>query len=222
LTAILAYLLGKLKQKRKRKMVTTTRQAVASGTTRPAEVGTRGLGGNSSLRRSVMRLLAAALAAGLAAGLYAAGDKEEKKEVKPTEAFKEWADYFVGGVWTTTNAKGKAEEIRYEWILDKSFVRLAWKTEGESGEEIHGIDPATGRWTYWGFDSKGRVYKGAVTSAKAGEWSYVNSGQGKDGPNSLKGKDVRLGPDEERFEIHERILDGKKQPPEDQIWKRKK
>ena len=45
--------------------------------------------------------------------------------------FKEWRDCFVGGVWTTTNAQ-KKEEIRCEWILDKSFIRLTWKTAAES------------------------------------------------------------------------------------------
>jgi len=50
--------------------------------------------------------------------------------------------------------------------------RLTWKTGAESREEFHGIDPATGQWTIWGFDSKGRVYKGVGESAKAGEWSY--------------------------------------------------
>src|SRR5262249_24409936 len=80
----------------------------------------------SFLRRSVMRLLAVILVAGFAAGLYAAGGAKEEKEVKPAEAFKEWGDYFVGGVWTTTNAKGNKEMIRWEWILDKSFIRLTW------------------------------------------------------------------------------------------------
>jgi hypothetical protein len=136
--------------------------------------------------------------------------------------FKEWGDYFVGGVWTTTNARGKKEEIRCEWILDKSFIRLTWKTGAESREEFHGIDPATGQWTIWGFDSKGRVYKGVGESAKAGEWSYRTSGQSKDGPMSIKHKDVKVGPDEDRYEIEEFILDGKEQPPEVQVWKRAK
>src|SRR4029450_5036204 len=68
--------------------------------------------------------------------------------------FKEWGDYFVGGVWTTTNARRKKEEIRCEWILDKSFIRLTWKTGAESREEFHGIDPATGQWTIWGLGPK--------------------------------------------------------------------
>src|SRR5262249_16231347 len=77
---------------------------------------------NRSLeRRSVMRLLAATLIAGLAVGLCAgADDTAGTKNLKPAQAFKEWADYFVGGVWTTTNAKGQREESRWEWILDKS------------------------------------------------------------------------------------------------------
>ena len=171
----------------------------------------------------VMKLLAATLFASLAVGLCAGIDeKAGKKDLKSAQAFKEWGNYFVGGVWTTTNVRGKKEEIRWEWMLDKSFIRLTWKIGEESREEIHGIDPATGRWTLWGFDSKGRVYKGVGESTKPGEWSYRTSGQGKDGPLSIKHKDVKLGPDEERYEIEEFILDGKKQPPEVQVWKRTK
>src|SRR5215470_3257379 len=164
--------------------------------------------------------LAVILIAGLAAGLCAgADDTTGAKDLKSTQAFKEWGDYFVGGVWSTTNAKGQKEESRWEWIADKSFIRLSWKIGEESREEIHGIDPATGQWTIWGFDSQGRVYKGVGTSGKAGEWSYRTSGQGKDGPLSIKHKDVKLGPDEDRYEIQEFILDGKKQPSEVQVWK---
>ncbi|MET0224307.1 MAG: hypothetical protein ABW346_08020, partial [Terrimicrobium sp.] len=89
-----------------------------------------------------MRLLAVTLVAGLVAGLCAGSDDTAgNKDLKPTQAFKEWGDYFVGGVWTTTNARGKKEDIRWEWILDKSFIRLTWKIGEESREEIHGIDP---------------------------------------------------------------------------------
>jgi hypothetical protein len=170
-----------------------------------------------------MKLLAATLIAGLAVGLCAGIDENAgTKDLKSAQAFKEWGDYFVGGVWTTTNARGKKEETRFEWILDKSFIRLTWNLGEESREEIHGIDPATGRWTLWGFDSKGRVYKGAGESTKPGEWNYRTSGQSKDGPLSIKHKDVKLGPDEERYEIEEFILDGKKQAPEVQVWNRTK
>ena len=172
-----------------------------------------------------MRLLAAITVAGLAAALCASAggdDQAGRKDAKSAQAFKEWGDYFVGGVWSATNAQGKQQELRCEWILDKSFVRLTWKIEGESTEHIHGIDPATGQWTIWGFDSKGRVYKSVGRSEKPGEWSYNFSGQGKDGPISSRAKDVKVGPDEERYEIEEQTVDGKKLPAEVQIWKRKK
>jgi hypothetical protein len=50
--------------------------------------------------------------------------------------FKEWGDYFVSGVWTTTNAREKSEEIRCEWILDKSFIGRV---------ELPGFGPEQGR-----------------------------------------------------------------------------
>jgi hypothetical protein len=168
-----------------------------------------------------MRLLATTLFLNLAVGLCAgADDKAGTKDMSPAQVFKEWANYFVGGVWATTNAQGKKEEARWEWILDKSFIRLTWKIGEDSREEIHGIDPVTGQWTLWGFDSQGRVYKGVGQSAKPGEWSYRTSGQGRGGPLSIKHKDVKLGPNEDRYEIKEFILDGKKQPTEVQVWKR--
>jgi hypothetical protein len=182
--------------------------------------------GNGSLEEAVMKLLAtlvAGMAVGLAAGLCAGGDgRAGEQGRKPAEAFKEWGDYFVGGVWTTTNARGKTEAMRCEWILDKSFIRLTWKIGDESREEIHGIDPATGKWTIAGFDSKGRVYQGVGGSEKSGAWNYRSSGQGQDGPMSWKSQDVRVGPDEERYEIEEQIIGGKKLAPEVQIWKRKR
>ncbi|MBX9581082.1 MAG: hypothetical protein K2X87_12305 [Gemmataceae bacterium] len=170
-----------------------------------------------------MRVAVAALIAGLMAGAHAGGDdKASGKDKKAEQAFKEWGDYFVGGVWTTTNAQGKKEEIRYERILDGAFIRLNWKIGDESREEVYGIDPATGQWTFWGFDSGGRTYKGVAEGGKAGEWTYRAAGHGKNGPNSARTRDVKLGPDEDRFEIQEMIIDGKKLPPEVQVWKRKK
>src|SRR5262249_36355430 len=115
---------------------------------------------------------------------------------------------------TTTNAKGQKEASYFEWILDKSFVRVIWKAGDDATLEIFGIDPENGRWSYWGFDNQGRVYKGLIERAEEGEWTLQSTGHGKGGPRSLKGKDARLGADKERFEIIEFIQDGKKQPAE--------
>jgi hypothetical protein len=150
----------------------------------------------------------------LAASLLAGSAPAEK-------AFKEYGDFVVGGVWTSTDAQGNKLENRWEWILDKTFLQLTQKSAEESFQEIHGIDPATGRWVYRGFTSKGRVWKGVAESAKAGEWTFQDSGQGKAGPDSWKGKEVKLGADQTRLEIQENIVGGKKLPPEVQIWTRK-
>jgi hypothetical protein len=104
-------------------------------------------------------------------------------------------------------ARGK-EEIHSEWILDESLIRLTWKTGAESREEFHGIDPATGQWTTWGFHSKGRVIRASARARRRAS-GVTGFGPGKDGPMSIKHKNVKLGPDEDRYEIHEFILDGK-------------
>jgi hypothetical protein len=150
----------------------------------------------------------------LAASLLAGGVPAEK-------AFREWGDFNVG-VWTSTDAKGTKLEVHWEWILDKSFLRVTGKFGEESIQEIHGIDPATGQWAYWGFESKGRVYKGGAQSEKSGEWTFHSSGQGKAGLNSYKAKCVKLGADKVREGIEELMVDGKKLPPEVLIWTRKK
>src|SRR5437588_5169847 len=99
--------------------------------------------------------------------------------VPAEQAFKEWAEHAVGGVWTSTSAKGNKEEFRCEWILSKSFVQMTGKHDLGSFQAIFGIDPATGKWTSWGFDSEGRVSKGINEGEKAGEWTFRESGNGK-------------------------------------------
>jgi hypothetical protein len=52
-----------------------------------------------------MKLMAATLIAGLAGGLCTGlGREADTAEVKSAQAFKEWGDYFVSGVWTTTKS----------------------------------------------------------------------------------------------------------------------
>lgn len=135
------------------------------------------------------------------------------------KAFRDWANYFVGGRWSNAPTQGKKEEFVCTWIPGKYFT-LGWTTGNEARLEINGMDPTTGEWTLWGFDEGGRVARGICQSPRPGEWAYEGKGQGNQGPLSYKNKDVRLGPDEDRFEIGEGILDGKPQPAVVQIWRR--
>lgn len=46
--------------------------------------------------------------------------------------FKEWGGLLRRWRLDDHQCPGKKEEIRCEWILDKSFIRLTWKTSAES------------------------------------------------------------------------------------------
>jgi hypothetical protein len=78
-----------------------------------------------------------------AVGLVAAAPDPAPAE-KALAAYGEW---IIGGTWTSADAAGKKYEYRYEWILEKKFIRLTGK-EGElTFEETIGVDPTTGKWT---------------------------------------------------------------------------
>jgi hypothetical protein len=172
-----------------------------------------------------MRCITFALAIGLVVGPPAgAADKEPaRKELTAAEkAFRDNGEFIVGGSWSGTDAKGNEFKVHAEWILNKSFVRTVGEFAGDAYTEIHGIDPVSGRYTYWGFDSKGRVWKGVVETSKPGEWMLRESGQGKAGAESAKYKVVRLGKDKYRLEFEEYILDGKKQETSNYTMTRKR
>jgi hypothetical protein len=154
--------------------------------------------------RAAILVLAASI---LAANVLAADTPAEK-------AFKEWADFNVGGVWTSTDAQGKKATERCEWILNKTFVLCTHDDEESSYMEVHGIEPVSGKWTWWTFESTGTVWKGTGESDKEGSWSYQGTGNGKAGANLWKSRTTKLAADRFSAEILEYIKDGKKQPAE--------
>ena len=138
------------------------------------------------------------------------------------QAFPDWGNFLVGGVWTGTDARGDTHEQRWEWVLNKSFLQVTWKVTGDAGVSLVGIDPATGTLTWWGFDDKGRVWRGTTIVDKGGAWVDEGTGQGKGGHNSWKAKLTKLGEDKARLEIQENIVDGESFSPEVVILTRKK
>lgn len=137
-------------------------------------------------------------------------------DATPTDkAFREWGDYFVGGTWTATDARGDKFSSRGEWILNKSFVKVSWQITGDAGESVTGIDPATGKVHSWGFDNKGRTWSVAVTIKVPGEWIEEGPGTARGGlRNAWKMKATKLGPDKHKVDILENVIDGKAFPPE--------
>jgi hypothetical protein len=100
-----------------------------------------------------MRKLLAALSLVIlaATGSYAqSGDAETI-----AQAFPDWGNFLIGGVWTGTDARGDKHEQRWEWVLDKSFLQVTWKVTGNAGISFVGINPATGMLTWWGLRRQG-------------------------------------------------------------------
>lgn len=137
-------------------------------------------------------------------------------------AFKKFADFAVGGVWAPNGANEAKEEGRWEWILDKKFARLTYKNKDQSFEEIHGIDPSSGKWTYFGFDKGGRSWKGSVTPQKGDQFLFESSGRGPKGATKQKYTTTLLPPNSAKLEDHELILDGQNQPLDRKTWTRKR
>jgi hypothetical protein len=83
------------------------------------------------------------------AGKKAAPDQEAgKKALTAAElAFRENAAWLVGGTWHGTDQDGAKVEVRADWVLGGQFARFTGKV-GDGYVELHGIDQATGRWTY--------------------------------------------------------------------------
>jgi hypothetical protein len=139
-----------------------------------------------------------------------------------TQSFSEWGNFLVGGVWTSTHAQGHEHEQRWEWILDRAFLEVRWKASGDSGISLFGIDRSTGKLTWWGFDHRGRVWKGTTNLDKPGEWVDEGTGHGASGSNSWKTTLTRLGADRARLDIRENVVDGKAFAPEVIILSRQK
>jgi hypothetical protein len=172
-----------------------------------------------------MRPLALALLVGLAGSAGHAQDKAGvgKDLAAAEKAFRAWGDRLVGGVWSGTSPAGNKVEERWEWILEKSFLKLTWKSGKDAGISLAGIDPATGKLACWEFDDKGRVWRGTVEIEKPGVWVWSSTGQGRSGrPSSWKGRATLVSEDEIREELLESVEDGKKQPTGKAVLRRKK
>lgn len=152
------------------------------------------------------------------AGLVAAAPDPAPAE----KALVAYGDWIVGGTWTSTDAAGKKYEYRFDWALGKKFIKLTGKEGDLAFEETIGVDPTTGKWTSWGFDSKGTVWRGEADFGKPGEWTFQLAGASKGGTFSYRLRETKTGADSSKREILEFIEDGKKQPTETMTWTRKK
>jgi hypothetical protein len=158
----------------------------------------------------------------VAHGVVPAGHGQNPVHSSLSRSFSEWGDFLAGGVWTGTRGQGHAHEQTWEWVLDRAFLQVRWKVSGDTGMSLVGIDPATGKLAWWGFDHDGRVWKGTTSLDRPGEWRDEGTGDGPSGHNAWKATLTRPGPDEVRIRIDENVVDGKAFPPEVIVLRRKK
>lgn len=142
-------------------------------------------------------------------------------ESEGEKAFTSWANLAVGGVWSGT-VDGVQFEDTYQWVLNKRFLRFASKSKEAS--EIHatsliGIDPKTGKATWWLFDEEGAVGQGTMTWVTDGVWSFTNHSDGPRGKQTWTAVVTKLGENQVRVES-EMVTNGKSEGKQVVLWTR--
>ena len=136
------------------------------------------------------------------------------------EAFDSFMKFSIGGTWTTTK-DGMTSEISYKRILNGKFVHADLTDRGIHVTFLIGIDPATKKCTWWGFDENGVVVKWVMSKAAENAWTLEGKGMGPNGECALKEKATRIDDNTVKVETEFFLLDGKKQDVGTVIFTRK-
>ena len=98
------------------------------------------------------------------------------------KAFQAYADLVAGGTWIA-NIDGHKFEDTYELILGGKFLKLTSKAAGEFPAAVvfMGVDPVTGKSSWWGFDTDGAVSTGTNSLVGDGVWEGIQTGKGPKG-----------------------------------------
>ena len=142
-------------------------------------------------------------------------------QVEGEDAFKSWADYSVGGVWTST-MNGVKSEISYKRTLNGRFLQAELKSGDTPVTFLVGVDPVTKKCTRWRFDGDGFVVKWVMSRASENDWTSQGKGMGPKGECALKEKVTRIDADTVKEEIEYFMLNGTEQKAGTAIWTRKR
>ena len=96
------------------------------------------------------------------------------------DSFRSWAKFMVGGVWTNTDDEGNLHEHAYRWTPDKRLIELvvlAGPLPSPSRAIKVGVDPLTGRHTWWTFGNNGGTQ---ATFDRVGENEWLIRGSRRD------------------------------------------
>ena len=105
------------------------------------------------------------------------------------QAFQSYGDLMVGGVWTHTDADGTEYEHVYRWILNKKFLRADYVKDPNPATAVIGIDPFTGRPTYWAFHADGTHSVTPFSQPADGQWEFHYKAKEPDG-TQVTGKGI--------------------------------
>lgn len=135
--------------------------------------------------------------------------------------FDSYAEFAVGGTWTTTIGDDKFEHT-YEWVRGKKFAQLDGKGGALPFVAMFGVDPETEKCSWWFFNEDGSLGKNVMTQEKEGVWFLQGSTKGGKGETRYKGRITRVDDNTIEEESIEFIANGEKQPSGKFIWKRRR
>lgn len=142
--------------------------------------------------------------------------KSEAKQSDGQQVFEEWADLAVGGVWSRKTDDGEKVEHRYRRVAKGRFVLFTAKGGMFPGRSMIGVDPKTGRATWWDFNEDGSVGKSVMTQEAPGVWKLNGRFAGLDGDSKWSLVARKAG--KNRIRTEKFLFDGEKQG--DQVWTR--
>ena len=136
-------------------------------------------------------------------------------------AYKSLSDFLVGGVWTTMAGDVKCE-ISYKPTLNGRFILGEYMHGNIPVTFLVGVDPATKKITWFGFDGDGDVVKWAMTPTSESTWTTEGKGMGPNGECAIKSKTTRVDADTIKEELEHFVINGKQMRIGTNIWKRKR
>jgi hypothetical protein len=123
----------------------------------------------------------------LVAALVALCSNSSSAQEDGKKAFDAYAKFIVGGTWTTT-AEGNKLEDTYRRVQETHFVRLTSKGSDKfpGGFSTLGVDPNTGKFTWWGFNSDGSLAKGIMEYDGKKTWTGAWDSKGFTGSSHME------------------------------------
>lgn len=134
-------------------------------------------------------------------------------------AFHDYGSKMVGGTWVSTDPDGNKQEHMYRWGPGQRFLLFVSNDTEAPTCAIIGINPATGKHTWWVFMSDGGVGLMAATEMKEEPNGSRGAFESADGKTRGKSKMKYLDKDRLEAEI-EREIDGVVTRAS-QLWERK-